>query len=241
MHKTSTSPWKIWNHISDQQDLAKRFWPSLGCWSRMLKGFPRETQGCSTLETFLKSLLLQWILVLFTHLRCGLGATYHHWFTEEHGLSTGLPATLVFTQPMMQEGCTHLRNLHECYAWKVSQNLALANCRLKDTLNLKCVLKLVIKPPPSTEMIFLYIGSLICYRRGESQGDLFVIFCIAAWSEKHLLSASVFCYQLVSVTSTGLLGTAIIAQQKVLLKCQGSMLTRCCCSLCLGGAIHLSS
>lgn len=98
------------------------------------------------------------------------------------------------------------------------------------TLNLKCVLKLV-KPPLSTEMIFLYVGSLICYRSGESQGDLFVIFCIAAWSRKHLLSAAVFCYQLVSVTSTGLLGIAIIPQQGVLLKCQGSMLARCCCNL----------
>jgi len=68
---------------------------------------------------------------------------------------------------VMQEGCSHPRNLCEGGVWKVSQNLALANSILKHMLNFKCVLKLV-KPPPSTEMIFLYVRSLICYRRRES-------------------------------------------------------------------------
>lgn len=131
---------------------------------------------------------------------------------------------------MMQEGCSELRNLCECSSWKVSQNLALTNSTLKHMLNLKCVLKLV-KPAPWKEKIFLCVGSLICYGRGKSQGDLFIIFCIAAWSRKHLLSAAVFCYQLVSVTSTGLHGIAIIPHQGVLLKCQGSVLARYCCNL----------
>lgn len=55
--------------------------------------------------------------------------------------------------------------------------------------------------------------------------------CIAAWSRKPLLSAAVFCHQLVPVTATGLLGIAIIPQQGVLLKCHGSVLLGSCCRL----------
>lgn len=184
------------------------------------------------LNTFLQALSLQWVLIqLFAILCCGLdGGNVRPLFELEMWLSRGLSSTPVFTQPIMQKSFSHLRNFCDCSSWKVSQNLALTNNSCSTWSVCLSLLSLLLQ-----QRRFSFVLGVSSATEGESHEDLFVIFCIAAWSRKHLLSAAVFCYQLVSVISTGLHGIAIIPQQGVLLKCQGSVLARYCCNL----PIHL--
>lgn len=155
----------ISKHTPDQEELAEQLWTSFECKAWCQGSFQETEPGLGHAQDFPKKLTV------------GSDTSVYHpllWLRWEQRKTTDLiwntdsvqdSSVSFFTQLMMQESCSHLRNLRECSARKVSQNLALANRTLNHTLNLKCVLQLV-KLPSSAEMIFLCAGSLIRYRRG---------------------------------------------------------------------------
>lgn len=161
-HRSSIFPWRISKHNPNQKELAEHLWSFVGCKVWCQGVFQETDPHLWHAQDFLKALSLQWVWIqLFAILYFGLDGSNVRLLLElGMWTSRGLSSTPVFTQPMMQEGCSHLRNC-ECSSWKVSQNLALTNSMLKHVLNLKCVLKLA-KPASSTEKIFLCVGSLIC-------------------------------------------------------------------------------
>lgn len=231
MHSSSISPWRISKHTPDQEELAEQFWTSVRCKVWYQEGFQEIDPGLWHVQDFPKS----------PQLTIGSDTTVCHpllWLRREQHQTTALIRNVdsardsLLPQSSLNQWCrkvalileTSMNAAHGEWARIWPQQTACLSTCLTWSVCLS-LLSLLLQ-----QRWFFFMLGVSSATDGESQVDLFVIFCIAAWSRKHLLSAAAFCYQLVSVTSTGLLGIAITPQQGVLLKCQGSVLTRSCCS-----------